>query len=114
MIYSVLKISLFNVATINTQNVDLFVFQFEQSCAELVHSGGIIYTVEEENCEDQEQKLHLPLVQQRLLLFIFLQYSDPFTSQLSDIMGKGQLYVKRCVGLKLILSAILPPQLQRC
>lgn len=102
LIYSILKISLFNVAPINTQNVDLLFFYFEQSFAELVHSGGIIYTVEEENCEDQEQKLHLPLVQQHLLLFLFLQYSDPFTSQLSDIMGKGQLYVIRCVGLRLI------------
>lgn len=52
-----------------------------------------MYTVEQENWEDQEQKLGVPSMQQRLLLFLFLQHSDPFTLQLSDIMGERQLHV---------------------
>lgn len=58
-----------------------------------MHSGGTVYTVEQENWEDQEQKLGVPSMQQRLLLFLFLQHSDPFTLQLSDIMGERQLHV---------------------
>lgn len=61
---------------------------FSFFCADLLHSGGTIYTVEElENHEDKERQQNLPLVQQRLLLFLLLHYSDPFTVQLSDVVG---------------------------
>ncbi|XP_078025767.1 DUF4554 domain-containing protein [Epinephelus lanceolatus] len=50
---------------------------------DLVHSGGTVYTVEQENSEDPEQET----VQQGLLLFLSLQHSDPFTCQLSDMMA---------------------------
>ena len=48
-------------------------------------SGGIVYEVEQEN---QEEESSLPTMQQGLLLCLFLQHSDPFTSQLSDVMGE--------------------------
>lgn len=63
------------------------------SSADLVHSGGTVYTVEQENCEDPEQESGFPRMQQSLLLFLFLQHSDPFICQLSDIMGERQLHV---------------------
>ncbi|XP_035525691.1 DUF4554 domain-containing protein [Morone saxatilis] len=56
-----------------------------------VHSGGTVYTVEQENCEDPEQESNLPRMNQSLLLFLFLQHSDPFTHQLSDIMATEAL-----------------------
>lgn len=62
--------------------------------ADLVHSGGTVYTEEQENCEDQEQNLSLPSVQQRLALFLLLQYSDPFTLQLCDIIGERFIYIQ--------------------
>ncbi|XP_031718734.1 type 2 DNA topoisomerase 6 subunit B-like isoform X1 [Anarrhichthys ocellatus] len=52
-----------------------------------VHRGGTVYTVEQENCEDPEQESGLPPMQQSLLLYLFLQHSDPFTYQLSDMMA---------------------------
>lgn len=61
--------------------------------ADLVHSSGTVYTAEQENCEDSEQEWSPPRAQQRLLLFLFLQHNDPFTCQLSDIMGERQLQV---------------------
>ncbi|KAM8732884.1 type 2 DNA topoisomerase 6 subunit B-like [Acanthopagrus schlegelii] len=57
------------------------------SYKDLVHSGGTVYTVEQENYEDSEQASSPPQAQQRLLLFLFLQYNDPFTCQLNDIMA---------------------------
>ncbi|KAM6999992.1 type 2 DNA topoisomerase 6 subunit B-like [Tautogolabrus adspersus] len=56
------------------------------SFKDLVHSGGFVYTVEQENSEDAEEESNPSPVQQSLLLFLFLQHSDPFTCQLSDIM----------------------------
>ncbi|XP_040904934.1 DUF4554 domain-containing protein isoform X2 [Toxotes jaculatrix] len=49
------------------------------SFKDLVLCGGTVYKAEED--------LSLPTMQQSLLLFLFLQYSDPFTSHLSDIMA---------------------------
>ncbi|XP_054454095.1 DUF4554 domain-containing protein [Anoplopoma fimbria] len=57
------------------------------SFKDLVHRGGIVYTVEQENCEDPEQESSLPTMQQSLLLYLFLQHNDPFTYQLSDLMA---------------------------
>ncbi|XP_068571588.1 type 2 DNA topoisomerase 6 subunit B-like [Cebidichthys violaceus] len=48
-----------------------------------VHKGGTVYTVEQENCEESS----VPPMQQSLLLYLFLQHSDPFTYQLSDRMA---------------------------
>lgn len=61
--------------------------------ADLVHSGVSVYSVEQENGEGQEQESSFSSVQQSLLLFLFLQHSDPFTCQLSDIMGERQMHV---------------------
>ncbi|XP_060935112.1 DUF4554 domain-containing protein [Limanda limanda] len=58
------------------------------SYKDLVLSGGIVYEVEQEN---QEEESNLPTMQQGLLLFLFLQHSDPFTSQLSDVMATEAL-----------------------
>ncbi|XP_041800654.1 DUF4554 domain-containing protein [Chelmon rostratus] len=57
------------------------------SFKDLVHSGGCTYTAEQENREDAEQESSPPRMPQSLLLFLFLQHSDPFSNQLSDIMG---------------------------
>ncbi|XP_029297836.1 type 2 DNA topoisomerase 6 subunit B-like isoform X2 [Cottoperca gobio] len=57
------------------------------SFKDLVHSGGTVYTVEQENCEDPEQESSPAPIRQSLLLYIFLQHSDPFTYQLSDMMA---------------------------
>ncbi|XP_074530454.1 type 2 DNA topoisomerase 6 subunit B-like [Halichoeres trimaculatus] len=56
------------------------------SSEELVHHGGSLYTVQEENCEGPDQEPNQPGVQQGLLLLLFLQHSDPFSSHLSDVM----------------------------
>ncbi|XP_041846766.1 DUF4554 domain-containing protein isoform X2 [Melanotaenia boesemani] len=59
-----------------------------------VHSIGTIYTVEQENWDDPEQESshssHLP-VPQSLLLFLFLQHSDPFISQVTDLIAADVL-----------------------
>lgn len=73
----------------------LFCKNIVTSCADLVHSGGTVYTAEEENWEDQEQKLGHPSIKQRLQIFLFLQYNDPFTFQLSDIMGERKLHLHK-------------------
>ncbi|XP_068451501.1 type 2 DNA topoisomerase 6 subunit B-like [Clinocottus analis] len=52
-----------------------------------VHRSGTVYTVEQEQSEDSEQASSLPLMQQSLLLYLFLQHSDPFTYQLSDMLA---------------------------
>lgn len=64
------------------------------SSADLVHSGGCTYTAEQENREDAEQESSPPRMPQSLLLFLFLQHSDPFSNQLSDIMGERRLHVQ--------------------
>nr|XP_019934605.1 PREDICTED: type 2 DNA topoisomerase 6 subunit B-like isoform X2 [Paralichthys olivaceus] len=58
------------------------------SYKDLVLNGGTVYEVEQEN---QEEESSLPTMQQGLLLFLFLQHSDPFTSQLSDVMATEAL-----------------------
>ncbi|XP_037531741.1 DUF4554 domain-containing protein [Nematolebias whitei] len=61
------------------------------SFKDFVHSGDIVYSVEQENWEDPEQTpSHVP-VQQSLLLFLFLQHSDPFTSEVTDIIAAEML-----------------------
>ncbi|XP_076015625.1 type 2 DNA topoisomerase 6 subunit B-like [Genypterus blacodes] len=57
-----------------------------------VHSSGTVYTVEQEICEELKVRRSggCP-VQQSLLLFLFLQHSDPFTSQLFDFMATEEL-----------------------
>uniref|UniRef100_A0A3B3WHK1 Uncharacterized protein n=1 Tax=Poecilia mexicana TaxID=48701 RepID=A0A3B3WHK1_9TELE len=51
-----------------------------------VHSDDVVFTVERENWDDPEREpSHLP-VQQSLLVLLFLQHSDPFTSELTDKM----------------------------
>ncbi|KAM9377963.1 type 2 DNA topoisomerase 6 subunit B-like [Pholidichthys leucotaenia] len=52
-----------------------------------VCSNGIVYTAEQDNWHDPERESVLPLVQQSLRLFFFLQHSDPFASQLADDMA---------------------------
>ncbi|KAM4555114.1 type 2 DNA topoisomerase 6 subunit B-like [Odontesthes bonariensis] len=60
---------------------------FCSSFKDLVHSYGTVYTVENKNWDDPEQEsTHAP-VQQSLLLFLFLQHSDPFTSQVTDLLA---------------------------
>ncbi|XP_045886055.1 DUF4554 domain-containing protein isoform X1 [Micropterus dolomieu] len=61
------------------------------SIKDLVHSGVSVYSVEQENGEGQKQESSFSSVQQSLLLFLFLQHSDPFTCQLSDIMATEAL-----------------------
>ncbi|GLD70272.1 type 2 DNA topoisomerase 6 subunit B-like protein [Lates japonicus] len=51
---------------------------------DLVLSGATVYEVEQENWEEESS---LPTIQQRLLLLLFLQHSDPFSSHLSDVMA---------------------------
>ncbi|XP_059201460.1 DUF4554 domain-containing protein [Centropristis striata] len=58
------------------------------SFKDLVHSGATVYTVDQQHCE---LKSGLPLMQQSLLLFLFLQHSDPFTYQLPDMMATEAL-----------------------
>lgn len=59
------------------------------SSADLLHSGGTVYTV---NWEDQEQESSSPSILQSLRLFMFLQHNDQFACQLSDRMGEEQLH----------------------
>ncbi|XP_071753847.2 DUF4554 domain-containing protein [Centroberyx gerrardi] len=61
------------------------------SSTDLVHSGGTVYTVEHGNCEEPEPEWSLAPVQQSLSLFLFLQHSDPFTSQLADVTATEEL-----------------------
>uniref|UniRef100_A0A147A6K1 Uncharacterized protein n=1 Tax=Fundulus heteroclitus TaxID=8078 RepID=A0A147A6K1_FUNHE len=66
-----------------------------KACHEdLVPSGGVVYAVEQENWDDPEQESSGLPVQQSLLVFLFLQHSDPFTSELTDIMA-GELLLER-------------------
>ncbi|XP_056239122.1 DUF4554 domain-containing protein [Seriola aureovittata] len=58
------------------------------SFKDLALSGGTVYKIEQENSEEESS---LPTMQQSLLLFLFLQHSDPFTSQVSDVMDTEAL-----------------------
>lgn len=64
------------------------------ACADPMDGVGIVYTVEQDDWEDLKEESH-PAVQQRLLLFLFLQNSDPFTFRFSDIMGERPIYVQK-------------------
>ncbi|XP_042275920.1 DUF4554 domain-containing protein isoform X2 [Thunnus maccoyii] len=61
------------------------------SFTDLAHSSGIVYTVEQENCEEPQRESNLLPMKQKLLIFLFLQHSDSFISQLSDIMATEAL-----------------------
>ncbi|XP_029918040.1 type 2 DNA topoisomerase 6 subunit B-like [Myripristis murdjan] len=61
------------------------------SCTDLVDSCGTVYTVEHGNYAEPQQERSPAPVQQGLSLFLFLQHSDPFTSQLSDVMATEEL-----------------------
>ncbi|XP_077388827.1 type 2 DNA topoisomerase 6 subunit B-like isoform X2 [Festucalex cinctus] len=50
------------------------------------HEGSIVYAVEHETSQGPEKRLQLHPVKQKLLVFLFLQHTDPFASQLSDFM----------------------------
>ncbi|XP_027145137.1 type 2 DNA topoisomerase 6 subunit B-like isoform X3 [Larimichthys crocea] len=64
-----------------------------------VNSGATVYTAKQENLQDSEQELSLPSVQQTLLLFLFLQHSDPFTCHLSDSMATEALIEHHLEGI---------------
>ncbi|KAK2904225.1 hypothetical protein Q8A73_010882 [Channa argus] len=70
------------------------------SLEDFLYSGGIVYTVMQENWY-LEQKSWFPPMEQSLLLFLFLQHNDPFISQLSDIMATEALIEQH---LEVILS----------
>ncbi|CAK6971977.1 DUF4554 domain-containing protein isoform X3 [Scomber scombrus] len=61
------------------------------SFTDLVHSGGIVYKIKQENDEEPQQESSLVPMQQNLLIFLLLQHSDSFISQLSDIMATDAL-----------------------
>ncbi|KAL6117568.1 top6bl [Pungitius sinensis] len=52
-----------------------------------VNRGDTLNTVERENSEAPGQEWSLPTMQQSLLLYLFLQHSDPFSHRLSDRMA---------------------------
>ncbi|XP_071313497.1 type 2 DNA topoisomerase 6 subunit B-like isoform X2 [Trachinotus anak] len=58
------------------------------SFKDLVLSGGTVYKVEQEMLEEESSP---STIQQSLLLFLFLQHSDPFTSHISDVMATEAL-----------------------
>ncbi|XP_071251348.1 type 2 DNA topoisomerase 6 subunit B-like [Salvelinus alpinus] len=49
-----------------------------------------VYTIDRAQCQETEQE-GIPAVDQNLSLFLFLQHSDPFHSQLSDFMASEEL-----------------------
>ncbi|TMS17384.1 hypothetical protein E3U43_001453 [Larimichthys crocea] len=63
------------------------------------NSGATVYSAKQENLQDSEQELSLPSVQQTLLLFLFLQHSDPFTCHLSDSMATEALIEHHLEGI---------------
>ncbi|XP_047209806.1 DUF4554 domain-containing protein isoform X2 [Girardinichthys multiradiatus] len=68
--------------------------RMQSSHGDQVHEGGVVYIVEQENWDDPRQdSSHLP-VQQSLLVCLFLQHSDPFTSDFTDILA-GELLLER-------------------
>lgn len=56
-----------------------------------MHSGGTVYTTEEDGGDNAKGECGFPRMRQSLLLLLFVQHADPFSSQLSDIMGDTQL-----------------------
>ncbi|XP_049614716.1 type 2 DNA topoisomerase 6 subunit B-like isoform X1 [Syngnathus scovelli] len=48
--------------------------------------SSIVYTLGHKTCQEPEKRLHLLPVKQKLSMFLFLQHTDPFASQLSDVM----------------------------
>lgn len=54
--------------------------------ADPMDGAGIVYTVEQDDWEELKEG-SLYSVPQRLMLFLFLQNSDPFTPRLSDTLG---------------------------
>lgn len=75
------------------------------SCADPAHSVGTVHTLEQDDWEDLKEESSIPSVPQRLLLFLFLQHSDPFTVQLSDVMGERQLHAQvQNIGFLLVFS----------
>ncbi|XP_061541152.1 DUF4554 domain-containing protein [Phycodurus eques] len=55
------------------------------------HEGSIVYAVEHKTCQEPEKRLQLHPVKQKLVIFLFLQHTDPFVSQLSEFMGADAL-----------------------
>lgn len=84
----------------------IIIWNFEKnpSCADPVYSVGTVHTVEQDHWEDLKEESGVPSVPQRLLLFLFLQHSDPFTLQLSDVMGERQLHAQRYRTFLLVFS----------
>lgn len=74
---------------------DFKLWKKNASFADPVHSIGTVHTLEKDDWEDVKEESSIPSVPQRLLLFLFLQHSDPFTHQLSDVMGERQLHAQR-------------------
>lgn len=50
-----------------------------------------MYRVEQLNCQETNEESSLFSIDQCLVLFLFLQHSDPFTSEISDIMASEML-----------------------
>eukprot|EP00064_Thunnus_orientalis_P012307 superscaffoldBa00001873_g12342 len=74
------------------------------SFTDLAHSSGIVYTVEQENCEEPQRESSLLPMKQKLLIFLFLQHSDSFISQLSDIMVVEQCICNRIQADEMVLE----------
>ncbi|KAK7922411.1 hypothetical protein WMY93_009313 [Mugilogobius chulae] len=60
------------------------------SFQEVLPSGGTVYKVQQVNLEN-DVKSSLRSIDQSLLLFLFLQHTDPFTMEISDIMATDML-----------------------
>ncbi|XP_057707103.1 DUF4554 domain-containing protein isoform X2 [Corythoichthys intestinalis] len=56
------------------------------SLTDPLHEGRIVYSVEDETCQEPEKKLDLQPVKQKLLIFLLFQHTDPFASQLMDFI----------------------------
>ncbi|XP_075902474.1 type 2 DNA topoisomerase 6 subunit B-like [Nelusetta ayraudi] len=72
---------------------------------------GIVYTVEQDDWEDLKEESH-PAVLQRLLLFLFLQNSDPFTFRFSDIMATEVLLERHLEDIVSYNRQAVVPSLQ--
>ncbi|XP_072288366.1 type 2 DNA topoisomerase 6 subunit B-like [Eucyclogobius newberryi] len=57
------------------------------SFQEIIPSGGTVYKVEQVDSLECGGKSRLFSIDQSLLLFLFLQHTDPFTTEISDIMA---------------------------
>ncbi|XP_054647886.1 DUF4554 domain-containing protein [Dunckerocampus dactyliophorus] len=56
------------------------------SYTEPSHDGSVVYTVDQETSQTPKEKLHSHPIEQKLLVFLFLQHTDPFASHLSDFV----------------------------